>query len=1189
MDEERRCLVCGTPLPTTREFCPVCILRGALTDQGQGESPGEKVVTSSPTTEYRFEHYELAKGEDGLPIELGRGAMGVTYKAFDVDLHRPVTLKVINEKCIGDESARSRFMREARMAASLRHPHVASVFHLGKTGNGFFYAMEFVEGQTLESLIKRSDRLEPRRALEIAYQVADGLSAVHKQKLVHRDIKPSNIMVSFGEGDSVAVKIIDLGLAKTIRDETSEPSISAVGAFVGTPEFASPEQAAGVDVDIRSDLYSLGVTLWEMVTGHGLFRGPPADVIYQHQHAPLPHERLEGVPQPIIVLLEILLEKDPARRFQSPAELLNVIPSIMDSIDEGRTITYHSLAKISGGNADLFSRRRQGRHPPEKVSIARLPVTGSDMFGRDEDVEFLDRAWANREVNVASIVAWAGVGKSTLINHWLRRMAAEHYGSAELVFGWSFYRQGSGGEISSADEFINTALDWFGDPDPRIGTAWQKGERLADLIAHRRTLLILDGLEPLQFPPGSQEGRIRDPSLQSLLRELAAFNSGLCVITTRLPIADIADHERTSAPRRDLEHLSSDAGAKLLQALGVKGDDDELHNASNEFDGHCLALTLLGSYLTDAYRGDVRRRTELSEHLTHDVRQGAHARKVMESYQIWFDEGPELSVLRMLGLFDRPADPKVLDILLEPPAIPGLTESLLESSQTEWRAVLARLRRARLLSGEDPDNPGHIDAHPLIREHFGEQLLSQRIEAWKEGNRRLYQYYRTHAPQLPESFRAMEPLFQAVVRGCNAGLFREALREIYIPRIQRGNACYAAHVLGARGALLATLAHFFDRGRWGAFATSSLEGQALTAEDQLFVLLESALNLSVTRGTQAPEVRACYERAERLSRSLNRPLLRGLALIGKWRYSLVTDELSATLEIAKQLQAVAQEQNHASLSMKAYMALAATLYYLGKFEAAHDYAAKGVAIWRCGEGKSQFEEIDAPEIAMLCHRALCEWHFGETIASRATMAEAISVAKEFQEGHGLAVALFHATVLAYREHNLEEVERLASELVELSTKQNFAHFVAVGTVLLGWARSAAGNTAQGISWIQDGMERLRTSGSLLGMLSMLGLKAEALQLAGRTSEALEAINEAEALVEASGGSWWCAELSRLRAIFLIELGAEETRIEEAFAKALKIAKQQKSVALAARAEATYAKYQQEKKILVGDVPKQGHA
>ena len=387
--------------------------------------------------------------------------------------------------------------------------------------------------------------------------------------------------------------------------------------------------------------------------------------------------------------------------------------------------------------------------------------------------------------------------------------------------------------------------------------------------------------------------------------------------------------------------------------------------------------------------------------------------------------------------------------------------------------------------------------------------------------------------------------------------------------------------------MLATLARFFDRGRWGAFATTNVEGQGLTAEDQLFVLLESALNLSVTRGTQASEVRACYDRAERLSRSLNRPLLRGLALIGKWRYSLVTDELSATLGIAKQLQAVAQEQNDASLSMKACMALAATLYYLGKFESAHDYAAKGVAIWRSGEGKSQFEEIDAPEIAMLCHKALCEWHFGETITSHATMAEAISVAKEFQDRHGLAVALFHAAVLAYREHNLDEVESLASELVELSTRQNFAHFVAVGTVLLGWARSAGGNTSQGISWIQDGMERLRTSGSLLGMLSMFALKAEALHLGGRTSEALQTLDEADALVEASGGSWWCAELSRLRAIFLIELGAEEARIEEGFAKALKIASQQKSVALAARAETSYAKYQQEK-ILVGGPAKNRH-
>src|SRR6201984_3530060 len=302
----------------------------------------------------------------------------------------------------------------------------------------------------------------------------------------------------------------------------------------------------------------------------------------------------------------------------------------------------------------------------------------------------------------------------------------------------SIYRQGTSGGTSSADELFDAPLHWFGDPDPRLGTAWEKGERLAKLVGHRRTLLILDGLEPLQNPPGPQEGRLREPSLQALLRELAAFNKGLCVITTRTPVADIADHEHTSAVRRDLEQLSSDAGAKLLQALGVKGHEEELRSASDEFSGHCLALTLLGSYLSDAYNGDIRCRKEVSEHLSHDVRQGVHARNVMESYQAWLGEGPGLSVLRMLGLFDRPADDKAFEVLLKPPAISGVTDSLTDLSPTELRTVLARLRRARLLAGEDPHNPGQLDTHPLVREYFGEQLRSQQTNAWKKCNRRLY-------------------------------------------------------------------------------------------------------------------------------------------------------------------------------------------------------------------------------------------------------------------------------------------------------------------------------------------------------------------------------------------------------------------------------------------------------------------
>src|SRR6516164_1037308 len=498
--EARTCPVCGNEFSGAMEFCPVCMLRKGLAGGVEsGEAFSEDTVKSTPEhAEQRFEHYEQVAREDGKPLELGRGAIGVTYKAFDVDLQCPVTLKVISEKYLGDESARLRFLREARAAARLRHTNVASVLHLGKSAGNYFYAMEFVEGETLEHLMKRSGRLDVKLALEIAGQVAAGLAAVHRQKLVHRDIKPSNIMVSLEEGGAVTSKIIDIGLAKSLDESGTQTAISTPGGFAGTPEFASPEQFAGVQVDIRSDLYSLGVTLWEMVIGQAPFKGSPAEVMYQHQHASLPLDRLKRVSQPVVVLVEMLLAKDPGSRFQNPAELLKAVPTITGAIDAGRRITPQSLQKMPSaaspvvtrkpparwrqfvssilGRANVSPPNTQGGSPvlesrspgsvPKKISVARLPVTGSDVFGREEDIAFLDDAWANKDVNVVTVVAWGGVGKSTLVNHWLRRMATEGYRSAELVFGWSFYRQGTTGGTASADEFLDATLSWFGDPDP---------------------------------------------------------------------------------------------------------------------------------------------------------------------------------------------------------------------------------------------------------------------------------------------------------------------------------------------------------------------------------------------------------------------------------------------------------------------------------------------------------------------------------------------------------------------------------------------------------------------------------------------------------------------------------------------------------------------------------------------------
>src|SRR5260221_275687 len=335
-DEIGVCPKCGTRLRVSRppDRCPVCQLRAVLATEEAPSLSATKDVQElaedrkAQAAGGRFDHYELLTHSDGRLIELGRGGMGVTYRAFDSNLRCSVALKVINARFLNDEAARLRFVREARAAARLRHPNVASVFHLGTKNGDYFYAMEFVEGEALDHVIKSRGPMPPALALDIVDQVAAALEAAHKEQIVHRDIKPANLMLRFGEGGSVNVKVIDFGLAKAAPSVNSDPTLSTPGTFTGTALFASPEQCAGSEVDTRSDIYSLGVTLWEMLTGKVPFTGTTVQVMGQHLHAPLPLKQLKNIPEAAVDLLKRMLEKDPGRRPQNPSQLRAVVRAV---------------------------------------------------------------------------------------------------------------------------------------------------------------------------------------------------------------------------------------------------------------------------------------------------------------------------------------------------------------------------------------------------------------------------------------------------------------------------------------------------------------------------------------------------------------------------------------------------------------------------------------------------------------------------------------------------------------------------------------------------------------------------------------------------------------------------------------------------------------------------------------------
>src|SRR5580704_12103493 len=281
----------------------------------------------------KFEHFVIMRHADGSLWELGRGAMGVTYKAFDTNLRSDVALKVINAQFLNSETARQRFLREARAAASLRHPNVATVFHLGNSEGGFYYAMEYVEGETVERRIQREGPLPPELALRIIRPVSRALIAADRQKLVHRDIKPSNVMLVVDEEeDHLLVKVIDFGLAKSLVAAADQSVTVSMGGFVGTPHFASPEQLEEKEIDIRSDIYSLGATLWFMLAGRPPFQGSMASVINQHLNQQLPSDVLVKLHPRIAALLEKMLAKQVEDRFQSPSELKRELDDILSDL-----------------------------------------------------------------------------------------------------------------------------------------------------------------------------------------------------------------------------------------------------------------------------------------------------------------------------------------------------------------------------------------------------------------------------------------------------------------------------------------------------------------------------------------------------------------------------------------------------------------------------------------------------------------------------------------------------------------------------------------------------------------------------------------------------------------------------------------------------------------------------------------
>jgi serine/threonine protein kinase/Flp pilus assembly protein TadD len=417
------------------------MLRAALIDEDLNDA-GKR---------YRFEQYELISDDAGAPVELGRGAMGVTYKAFDTNLRCEVALKVIHPRFLADESSRARFLSEARAAAQLRHRNIASVFHLGSERGEYFYTMELVDGETIENRVRRKGPIDCATALDITLQVTRALIAAGDRKFVHRDVKPSNIMLCTEADGVIVAKLIDFGLVRGITEKfapatarpagqlADHPNPTGAGSnevvprpvrtgFIGTPQYASPEQFAGERTDPRSDIYSLGVTLWYMLTGKLPYDGI-RDEIHQKQISnALPLDQLKGFSRPVVDLIKRMLDLDPAKRPQSPAILKEQLHRCTAAIDaakqkQRRRFAYSALAAaaliIAALGASYILQHRPTPNiatdnVPEK-SVAVLPF--ENLSADREDAAFADGVQDDLLTKLAKIADLKVISRNSVMQY----------------------------------------------------------------------------------------------------------------------------------------------------------------------------------------------------------------------------------------------------------------------------------------------------------------------------------------------------------------------------------------------------------------------------------------------------------------------------------------------------------------------------------------------------------------------------------------------------------------------------------------------------------------------------------------------------------------------------------------------------------------------------------------------------
>jgi predicted ATPase len=1092
-------------------------------------------------------------------VLIGRGGMGFVYKAHQQSLNRPVALKFLPAECAQDPAWLNRFRREAVTASALNHPHICTIYDTGECAGRPFLSMEFVEGRTLAELIRARPAID--EVVRLIRQAARALAAAHAAGVVHRDVKPQNLMV---RADGI-LKVLDFGLARRIPGAgTSSGYDSDYGARVGTPLYMSPEQARGEPVGPASDVFSLGVVMYELLTGQHPFWAPGDGgyALLFADRAPLPMPSLNPeVPKPLDALVRLMLTGDPARR-----------PT---AADVDATLTELATAGPV-----------RPRHRPPRIS-RELTV------GRDGELATLRAGFETAAAGRGSVYCVAGepgLGKTTLVESFLD----------ELTSGDRAWRLAKGrcSERLAGTEAYLPILEALDDLLQRDGGA---------SIAHMLKLLAPTWyvhLVPRAADDPSLAGvsaTMKDATQERRKRELSAF---LHEVSRQFPLVLFLDDV----------HWADPSSVDLLAYLGGKCVDlgmmliltyrpSELWGNEHPFGpvkldlqgrGVCREIVLpvltrtdFDRYLTLAYAGHV---------FPGDFVAVLHART--EGSPLFMVD--LLRYLRDLGVISQ-ADGRwalvqdVPDLQHDlPESVRGMVQRKVDQlSRSDRHLLMAASVQgpefdavvvARILNREADDVEERLEV--LDRVHFMVRLIREHTFPDRTLTLR---YGFVHALYQNALYAALQPTRKAAWSAAAAralvghygdkstalaaelGMLFEAARDAeqaadyYLLAAENAIRVFAHHeavALARRGlAQLELLPDTNDRAR-----------------RELRLLMTLGMQLQLVEGYASPEAERTYDRARVLCDTVSEAPSLFLVLWGLWMLYEVRSDLKRSQELAERLLSLAQRSQDRSQMLQAHMALAVTTFSLGDFVATREHTEQGIALYdpRQHAGHAHLYGQD-PKSGCLAFGAVALWALGYPDLAKERSRQAIALAEELGHPTSRALALYFGAMLHHYCREAPAVEEHTEATTAIAKEHRLSLWLANGLVMGGWAQAERGDFADGIPMLRRGLTDWAATGARTHQTYFLGLLAEALCRAGQIEEAQAVLADALSLTVQRGTVFHWAELHRLRGELLqVHMGNENWAqdAESCFRQAISVARRQQARSFELRATNSLARLYQ---------------